>query len=101
MPEQHEVAAQDDVDVAYRSELAAHLNASLDDALSAAKEQFEGGQRSGGFKAVVRYFLTFLHTGLVEGNFLRGRQGLIACSVAAQDAYNRAVMSYCFVAQKK
>ena len=101
MSEKHEVTARNDTDIACQSELSAELNRRLDDAHQLAREQFESGQRAGGFGAVGRYFLTFLHTGLIKGKFLQGRRGLIACSVASQDAYNRAAMTYCIALQKK
>ena len=101
MSEKHEVTARNDTDIACRSELSEELNRRLDDAHQLAREQFESGQRAGGFVAVGRYFLTFLYTGLVKGKLLRGRRGLIECSVASQDAYNRAVMTYCVAVQEK
>ena len=57
--------------------------------------------KSGGFGAVGSYFFTIFYTGFVQGNFLRGRPGVIACSIAAQDAYNLAAMKYCISVQKK
>ena len=101
MSENNEVSARNDTSVASRSELCGQLNTRLDDARRMAEERFENGQQSGGFGAVGRYFLTFLYTGLVKGKFLRGRRGLIACSIAAQDAYNRAAMNYCISVQKQ
>jgi hypothetical protein len=97
----HEVSTSKETDLNCPSDLSGELNQRLDDAYQIAKERFDSGHRTGGFGAVGRYFLTFVYTGLVRAEFLRGRRGLIACSVAAQDAYNRAVMSYCILAQKK
>lgn len=96
-----EVSARNGTDVGHQSKLSIQLNARLDDAQRLAEERFDSGQRAGGFSAVGRYFLMFLYTGLIKGEFLRGRQGIIACSIAAQDAYNSDVMTYCIGARKK
>ena len=88
-----EVSARSGTDVEHQSKLSSQLNARLDDAQRLAEERFDSGQRAGGFGAVGRYFLTFLLTGLIKGKLLHGRQGVIACSIAAQDAYNHHVMT--------
>ena len=100
MSEQNK-ALTDDEHVVPQSEICRQLNTRLDDVRNQAQDQFDNGQRAGGFGAVGRYFLTFLYTGLLRGNFLRGRRGLIACAIAAQDAYNRAAMIYCISVQEK
>ena len=101
MSDKHEVNACEYTDIASQIDLSGQLNRRLDDAHQLARERFDSGQRAGGFRAVARYFLTFLYSGLIKGKFFRGRRGLIACSIAAQDAYNRSVMTYCIAVQKK
>lgn len=101
MSDKNEICRSDVDEFAFQSELANRLNDQLDDAHRRAQERSENGQRSGGFVAVVRYFVTFLLTGLLEGKIQRGRQGLVDCAVAAQDAYNRDAMTYGMAVRKK
>jgi len=100
MSEKNEICATEVDDFAFKSELAIRLNAQLDDAHLRAQEVSQSGQRAGGFIAIARYFATFVLNGLVQGNLFRGRQGLIDCALAAQDAYNQDAMTYGIAVRK-
>jgi hypothetical protein len=58
MSEKNEVSARNETPAMYKSELSDLLNLRLDEAHRLAQNQFQDGQRSGGFGAVGSYFFT-------------------------------------------
>jgi hypothetical protein len=90
-----------DADFAHSNALSEQLNSLLDRSHAQAISEFDNGKRCGGFVAIWHYAATFLHTGILRGKFLQGRSGFLACSVAAQNAYNRSALIYSMAVQEK
>ena len=81
--------------------LSEQLNCLLETSRAEAIAEFNNGERSSGFTAIWHYVAAFLHTGIVNTEFLKGRRGFVACSVAAQHAYNRKALIYSMAVEKK
>lgn len=101
MPSLNEIDSNVEAESAYPNALSDQLNCLLEESHAQALTEFKNGERAGGITPLWHYAATFLHSGIVKGGFLRGRRGFVACSVAAQDAYNRSAMIYCMAVQEK
>ncbi len=101
MPSLNDIESNVDADPAYPDALSEQLNRLLEEAHTHAATEFEKGARKNGITPLWHYVKTFFHSGIVQRGFLKGSCGLINCSVAAQDAYNRSAMIYCMAVQEK